>query len=527
MSSIRPSSFLSSRRPPRPSPGSGDSCLLPGRRRRPAPRPRVVAGSDRHPDRRIPAAARRSPSPRSTRLARTLPLEQADPAETAKPAEVHLHHLRLALPARRREADRVRQARRSLPDKNSLWRGRLPVPLLEYFATRRPVPRRPSARSARRRLGRRAEAGDADRRSRSRRAGPISCPPPRSTGAASAPVRAAAARRRPSARRTCAPRGAPSAAPLQSKREGDLAHRLRRVDAGEARRQVLHHPGLGIGGLQRRSPPASSTATRPAASTGSDRLGPGGDAVMLDRRRRQIRGPASASAAASVAPEVKTTSPAMRPERLARPASRARSIERRAPPGPRHGPTTGCRPRPSPPTIAARASGAQRRRRVPVEIDPRSSAQLMLVDHLDEGRHRRTGRELVAHHVAEPGLVQEDVDVGRQLLPELVGQRLLARAARRAARARRRACSASIVSSTAARISEMRISLDRPRQPVAAARAAHRFDDLGPAQLDEELLEIGEADVLPLGDLATATPAGRGPARRGRSARSSRSVPWC
>jgi hypothetical protein len=40
----------------------------------------------------------------------------------------------------------------------------------------------------------------------------------------------------------------------------------------------------------------------------------------------------------------------------------------------------------------------------------------------------------------------------------------------------------------------------RPRQLVAAARATHRLDQPGTAQLDEQLLQVGQADVLPLRD---------------------------
>jgi len=42
----------------------------------------------------------------------------------------------------------------------------------------------------------------------------------------------------------------------------------------------------------------------------------------------------------------------------------------------------------------------------------------------------------------------------------------------------------------------------RPRQAIAAARPADRFNQLGAAQLDEQLFQIRQRNVLPLGDLA-------------------------
>ena len=65
-------------------------------------------------------------------------------------------------------------------------------------------------------------------------------------------------------------------------------------------------------------------------------------------------------------------------------------------------------------------------------------------------------------------------------------------------------CIALTVSSTAPRISDTRISDGRPRQTVAAAGPAHAFHQTRPAQLDEELLQIGQRDVLPPAQISPA-----------------------
>ena len=87
---------------------------------------------------------------------------------------------------------------------------------------------------------------------------------------------------------------------------------------------------------------------------------------------------------------------------------------------PRHGPRTGCRrrraPRPSPPAprgAAARWRSSRGRRGGP-----------SFVDHVEQDRHGRARGQLVRHHVAEAGLVQEHVDMGAEALPQAVRHRL-------------------------------------------------------------------------------------------------------
>ena len=49
---------------------------------------------------------------------------------------------------------------------------------------------------------------------------------------------------------------------------------------------------------------------------------------------------------------------------------------------------------------------------------------LVFIHHGKNARHRRTGRQFIADHIRQPGLVQEDIDMGAQPLPQPVGQRL-------------------------------------------------------------------------------------------------------
>ncbi len=148
--------------------------------------------------------------------------------------------------------------------------------------------------------------------------------------------------------------------------------------------------------------------------------------------RRFSPRPASASAAASVAPEVKTTSPA-------RAAGRRRYLRPRPLDDRSRGPALAVDRgrvaehvhRREPSRRAPRGAAGQWRSspdRCGVKPSRSLATALGLVDDVDEGRHRRTGRELVLGDVPEAGLVQHHVDVGRELLPELVGERLLARA---------------------------------------------------------------------------------------------------
>ncbi len=59
---------------------------------------------------------------------------------------------------------------------------------------------------------------------------------------------------------------------------------------------------------------------------------------------------------------------------------------------------------------------------------------------------------------------------------------------------------ASIGSSTATMTSATEIVSGAARQPIAAAGTAHAFDEAVPAELAEELLEVGQRNLLPLGD---------------------------
>ena len=97
--------------------------------------------------------------------------------------------------------------------------------------------------------------------------------------------------------------------------------------------------------------------------------------------------------------------------------------------------------------------------------------------------------------------MQHDVDVGGEPLPELVGEPLLDRAAGAAggAGAARERVHRLVDGGEDLGDADL---LDWPGEAVAAAGTAHRLDDLGAAELHEELFEVGEADLLALGDLA-------------------------
>ena len=59
-------------------------------------------------------------------------------------------------------------------------------------------------------------------------------------------------------------------------------------------------------------------------------------------------------------------------------------------------------------------------------------------------------------------------------------------------------CVASIGSSTATMMSATETVVRRPREVVAAAGAAHALDQARAAQLAEQLLEVGQRDLLPV-----------------------------
>ena len=70
------------------------------------------------------------------------------------------------------------------------------------------------------------------------------------------------------------------------------------------------------------------------------------------------------------------------------------------------------------------------------------------------------------------------------------------------------------------------------RQAIAAARAAHAGHQSAAPQLGEKLFQIGQRNVLALGDVGQATGLARpwgfgGIARPGRPSPSPRNVPWC
>src|SRR5262249_24427301 len=102
--------------------------------------------------------------------------------------------------------------------------------------------------------------------------------------------------------------------------------------------------------------------------------------------------------------------------------------------------------------------------------------------------------------VAQRDGAQVQMNLVAELLPEIVGEAtaLIAAAADRGSRGA--ACRAD-------RLVDGKDDVGDPRlrrgmsQAVAAARPAHALDEAALAQPREELLEIGERNLLPLGDL--------------------------
>ena len=87
-------------------------------------------------------------------------------------------------------------------------------------------------------------------------------------------------------------------------------------------------------------------------------------------------------------------------------------------------------------------------------------------------------------------------------------------------------CSAFTVSSTAARTSLTRISPGALRQPVSPPRPPRRFDQARTAQLDEQLLQIGQRNILPCAKSRPARSAYPAPPSPDRSAPPSHNAPW-
>src|SRR5579885_2874768 len=103
-------------------------------------------------------------------------------------------------------------------------------------------------------------------------------------------------------------------------------------------------------------------------------------------------------------------------------------------------------------------------------------------------------------HVGERHRAQIEMDLVAELFPEIMGETaaLAATAAHR--RARRAARGADRLIDRQDDVGDARFVRAMTEQ-VAAARTAHALDEAGGAQLGEELLEIGERDLLPLRDL--------------------------
>src|ERR1700730_15304726 len=103
-------------------------------------------------------------------------------------------------------------------------------------------------------------------------------------------------------------------------------------------------------------------------------------------------------------------------------------------------------------------------------------------------------------HVGEADRSKIQMDLVAELFPEVRGETsgLAAAAAHR--RSRRAARSADRLVDGEDDVGDPRL-LGRVSQEVAAPRPAHASDQPGDAQLGEELLEIGERYLLPLGGL--------------------------
>ena len=142
--------------------------------------------------------------------------------------------------------------------------------------------------------------------------------------------------------------------------------------------------------------------------------------------------------------------------------------------------------------------GPQRRRRVPIEV---CAPAVHSVAHLDDWMRR--AHRLLADRDAVDHLLQRDaVQEGRNLLaqrvPQAVGEAALAGHAG--------------LGLLAAAARHAHVLVDRghdlgngdgggrPAQAIAAEAAAHALDQAGAAQFEEQLLQVGQRDLLALGD---------------------------
>ena len=165
-------------------------------------------------------------------------------------------------------------------------------------------------------------------------------------------------------------------------------------------------------------------------------------------------------------------------------------------------------------------------RRFPIRTLRQSPSPSSLVHHFKQCRHRRTGRQLIGNHIRQPRLVQKHIDMGRKPFPQAVGQALCPRA-RDAARS---ACPC---------VHRIHRFIDRTqdightdvrsraRQTISTSRPAHAFHKACPPQFHEQLLKIGQRDILPALTISAkdkhlvADPPGQG-----RSVPPSRNALW-
>ena len=129
-------------------------------------------------------------------------------------------------------------------------------------------------------------------------------------------------------------------------------------------------------------------------------------------------------------------------------------------------------------------------------------------------------------HIGERHRAQIEMDLVAELFPQIVGEAAALVAGAAGRRARRAARGADRLVDREDDVGDAR-PVGAVRQEIAAARAAHALDQPADAQLGEELLEIGERDLLALGDLGQARRACRRHAWRDRPSPSPHSVPWC
>ena len=188
-------------------------------------------------------------------------------------------------------------------------------------------------------------------------------------------------------------------------RDGDFAERLCQVRQVQPLRQVLYHSGFGIRQLQGRYRRIghSDTAIRVHRQIGRD---PCADRVMFNRRAVNalpVQGKRRALGRRRHEHHIRPIRAQGRRDLSARPFDQRLGRATLGMDAGRVARHIHCRDHRLP------RLGAQRRRGVMIQI---GAGHLRLIHHGEQGRHRRTGGQIVFNHIRQAGLMQEDIDMG-------------------------------------------------------------------------------------------------------------------